>query len=134
MGKICCFYTQALSSTVLQWGHANQFFNFFLTPNPAENGNFCQGGGQKRAKKSVSMAPLQYCWRQSLGVKTTYFTHKVSYLNPEEEGSRCTKKWISCQNHFRIQMGLARLIFELHPSNFQNQHNVQSCKGLCLLT
>ena len=27
----------------------------------------------------------------SLAVKTTYFTNKVNYLNPEEEGSRCTK-------------------------------------------
>ena len=39
------------------------------------------------------------------------------------------KKWISCQNHFKIQMGVAHLIFELHPWNFQNHYSFWRCSN-----
>ena len=39
--------------------------------------------------KSVFLDLFKYDWSQSLGVKTTIFTHYVSNLNPKVEGSTC---------------------------------------------
>ena len=37
--------------------------------------------------KSVFLKLLKHGWSESLAVKTSYFTHQVSYLNLEGEGS-----------------------------------------------
>ena len=37
--------------------------------------------------KSVFLKLLKNGWSYCLGVKTTYFTHYLGYLNPEGEGS-----------------------------------------------
>ena len=60
-------------------------------------------------------------------MKTTFFTHYVSYLNPEAEGFSSKIDRIYGQLRFKFEMGVAGPNIELRPSNLVKMHNFHRC-------
>ena len=56
---------------------------------------------------------------ESLAEKTTYFTHKISYLNPKEEEDSSYKIGIFIGNCFKLKMGLAGSFLSHSPRTFK---------------
>ena len=56
--------------------------------------------------------------QKNVQVKVKCFTQYLSYLNPKEE-----------ESSFKIKIGVAGLIFDPHPLNFENQYNFLRCSN-----
>ena len=70
--------------------------------------------------KLVFLKLLKNGWSESLAVKTSYFTHEISYLNLEGEGSsfkigRFMTKLIS-----NFEIGMKGPLFEPIPATLEN--------------